>query len=132
MESLVTQRLVDSSCRQGLLSLIILFLSNKHENIFKEIGFWTFSIVQIFNRLNTRRFGDWICLRPQVKGKEEKEGNPVLLGPLEKANINPLQSPKHRVFSLLKIRTMEKSPEAYFFYSTTIVKTFQNLSKYFP
>jgi hypothetical protein len=36
---------------------------------------WTLSTVWIFNRLNTRRFGDWICLRLQVKrkrGKKEK------------------------------------------------------------
>jgi hypothetical protein len=55
----------------------------------KEIGFWTLSIVQIFNRLNTQRFGDWICLRPQVKRKRGKKAkNPILLGPLEKANLN--------------------------------------------
>jgi hypothetical protein len=42
----------------------------------KEIGFWTLSIVRIFNKLNTWCFGDWICLRPQVKGGEKKEKNP--------------------------------------------------------
>jgi hypothetical protein len=48
----------------------------------KEIGFLTLSIVRIFNRLNTRRFGDYICLRAQVKRKK-KGGNLILLGPLE-------------------------------------------------
>jgi hypothetical protein len=27
-----------------------------------------FNRLKDFNKLNTRRFGDWICLRPQVKG----------------------------------------------------------------
>jgi hypothetical protein len=51
----------------------------------KEIGFWTLSIVHIFKRLNTQRFGDWICLHPHVKGKKEKK--PILLGTLERANL---------------------------------------------
>jgi hypothetical protein len=45
------------------------------------------SIVQIFSRLNTRRFGDWIRLYPQVQGKNGGKP-PVLLGPLERANLN--------------------------------------------
>jgi hypothetical protein len=51
-------------------------------------GFWTLSIVRIFNRPNTRRFGDWICLRLQVEGKQKGKNNPILLGPLERANLN--------------------------------------------
>jgi hypothetical protein len=51
----------------------------------KEIGFWTLSIVLIFNRLNTRCFGNWICLPPQVKKMEK---NPIPLGPLKRANLN--------------------------------------------
>jgi hypothetical protein len=31
----------------------------------------------------TRRFGNWICFRPQVR-----ENNPTLLGPLERASPN--------------------------------------------
>jgi hypothetical protein len=59
----------------------------------KEIGFWTLSIVRIFNRLNTqyttfRR----LDLSPSSgkKGKEgEKRGKtPIMLGPLERANLN--------------------------------------------
>jgi hypothetical protein len=76
----------------------------------KEIGFWTLSIVRIFNKLNTRRFGDWICLRPQVKRGEE---TPILLGPLERANLN----------------LWTRSPEAYLLDSTTNVRTLQNLSR---
>jgi hypothetical protein len=33
----------------------------------------------------TRRFGNWICFRPQVKVGEK---TPAQLGPLEKANLN--------------------------------------------
>jgi hypothetical protein len=58
-------------------------------------------------KLNTRRFGDWICLRPQVKGIKRKP--PILLGPLERANLNhwtngqiQIQFPKRRVFSFNK------------------------------
>jgi hypothetical protein len=41
--------------------------------------------------LKTRRFGHWICFRPQVKvGKK----TPTQLGPLERANLNT----KRRVF----------------------------------
>jgi hypothetical protein len=30
--------------------------------------FWTFSIVWYSRKQKTRRFGNWICFRPQVKG----------------------------------------------------------------
>jgi hypothetical protein len=33
----------------------------------------------------TRRFGNWICFRPQVKGGKK---TPTQLGPLERANLN--------------------------------------------
>jgi hypothetical protein len=33
----------------------------------------------------TRRFGNWICFRPQVKVGEK---TPTQLGPLERANLN--------------------------------------------
>jgi hypothetical protein len=87
------------------------------EKIVKEIGFWTLSIVWIFNRLNTqyttfRR----LDLSPS-SGKKEKRKKmvrkPILLGPLERANLNhwsrsSLRNVVYFVFSLLKIRTMDK------------------------
>jgi hypothetical protein len=33
----------------------------------------------------TRRFGNWICFRPQMKAGEK---TPTQLGPLERANLN--------------------------------------------
>jgi hypothetical protein len=40
-----------------------------------------------------RRFGNWICFRPQVREK------PILLGPLERDSHNHwIQFPKRRVF----------------------------------
>jgi hypothetical protein len=47
----------------------------------KEIGFWTLSI----------------CLRPQVKGKK-RENPPILLGPLERANLNHWPSLRNAVY----------------------------------
>jgi hypothetical protein len=48
------------------------------------LGFWTFSIVRFSRELKTRRFGNWMCFRPQVKG----EKTPTQLGPLERDNLN--------------------------------------------
>jgi hypothetical protein len=48
------------------------------------LGFWAFSIVRNSREYKTRRFGNWICFRPQVKG----EKTPTQLGPLERANLN--------------------------------------------
>jgi hypothetical protein len=45
--------------------------------------FWTFSIVLYSKK--TRRFGNWICFRPQVNVGEK---TPTQLGPLERANLN--------------------------------------------
>jgi hypothetical protein len=39
----------------------------------------------------TRRFGNWICFRPQVNVGEK---TPTPLGPLERANLNHWWSPK--------------------------------------
>jgi hypothetical protein len=36
----------------------------------ESLGFWTFSIVLYSREQKTRRFGNWICFRPQVKGGE--------------------------------------------------------------
>jgi hypothetical protein len=46
------------------------------------LGFRTLSIVLVFKKQTkeTRRFGNWICFRPQVREK------PILLGPLERRN----------------------------------------------
>jgi hypothetical protein len=48
------------------------------------LSFRTLSIVLVLkNKLSkTRRFGNWICFRPQVREK------PILLGPLERASPN--------------------------------------------
>jgi hypothetical protein len=45
--------------------------------------FWTFSIVRYSKK--TRRFGNWICFRPQVKVGEK---TPSQLGSLERADLN--------------------------------------------
>jgi hypothetical protein len=52
-------------------------------------GFWTFSIVLYSRKYKTRRFGNWICFRPQVRTMcfyfleyrtmEETQKNPVIL-----------------------------------------------------
>jgi hypothetical protein len=42
------------------------------------LGFWTFSIVRYSRKQKTRRFGNWICFRPQVKGREDTHS----VGPL--------------------------------------------------
>jgi hypothetical protein len=38
----------------------------------------------VFWGVETRRFGNWICFRPKVKG----EKTPIQLGPLESAILN--------------------------------------------
>jgi hypothetical protein len=47
------------------------------------MGFWTLSIVLYSRKQKIRRFGNWICFCPQVRGK-----TPTQLGPLERANLN--------------------------------------------
>jgi hypothetical protein len=59
------------------------------------LGFFHNPVLQ-----KTRRFGNWICFRLQVKVGET---TPTQLGPLERANLNHW---KRRVF--LEFRTMEK------------------------
>jgi hypothetical protein len=59
--------------------------------------FWTFSIVLYAKK--TRRFGNWICFRLQVKVGEK---TPTQLGPLERDNLN------HWTSCFLEHRTMEK------------------------
>jgi hypothetical protein len=51
------------------------------------MGFLDFSIVRYSRDYKTRRFGNWICFRPQVKGGGG-EKTPTQLGPLERANLN--------------------------------------------
>jgi hypothetical protein len=59
-------------------------------------GFWRWCMLYRIHRnfldffhcpvfQKTRRFGNWICIRPQVKVGEK---TPTLLGPLERANLN--------------------------------------------
>ena len=51
---------------------------------YELMGSWTLSIVRKSkNNLITRRFGNWSCFRPQVKGE-----TPTLLRPLDRANLN--------------------------------------------
>jgi hypothetical protein len=61
-------------------------------NGLEEIGFCTLSIVRIFSRLNTQ-YTTFLRLdlspSSDKKEKKEKRGkNPILLGPLERANLN--------------------------------------------
>jgi hypothetical protein len=59
-----------------LIVLHIKFLQN----------YWVFGLSPLSDILETRktrRFGNWICFRHQVRGK-----TPTQLGPLEKANFN--------------------------------------------
>jgi hypothetical protein len=55
------------------------------QNNSELLSFWTFSIVLYSRNEKTRRFGNWICFRPQI------------------------QFPKRRVFLFLEYRTMEKA-----------------------
>jgi hypothetical protein len=45
--------------------------------------FWTWSIVRYSRNQKAQRFGNWICFRPQERGKTR-----TLLSPLERANLN--------------------------------------------
>jgi hypothetical protein len=45
------------------------------------------SIVRYSRDYKTRRFGNWIYFRPQVKGRNK---TPTQLGPLERAILNPM------------------------------------------
>jgi hypothetical protein len=50
-------------------------------------NYWVFGLFphhHVFLGVETRRFGNWICFRPQVKG----EKTPTQLGHLERANLN--------------------------------------------
>jgi hypothetical protein len=49
--------------------------------------FGLFTIVRYSRDKKTRRFGNWICFRPQVKGGEK---TPTQLGLLERANLTHL------------------------------------------
>jgi hypothetical protein len=52
-------------------------------------GFLDFIHRPVFE--GTRRFGNWICFRPQVKGGRKK--TPTQLGPLQRANLNHWKGP---------------------------------------
>jgi hypothetical protein len=85
----------------------------------KRKNYWVFGLFPSSGFLENRkkcRFGNWICFRPQVKGKK----TPTQLGPLEKANLShwtgspftwwskQFQFSKRRVFYSIEYRTMEK------------------------
>jgi hypothetical protein len=81
------------------------------------LGFWTFYIVRYSRKQKTRRFRDWICFRPRVRGK-----TPTQLGPRLAFSKGPnwvgvvlliwgrkqIQFPKRRIFYFLEYRTMGK------------------------
>jgi hypothetical protein len=46
--------------------------------------FWTLSIVLYVEDKRPQRFGDWICLRPQVMGQDK----PTQFDQLERASLN--------------------------------------------
>jgi hypothetical protein len=51
--------------------------------------FWTFSIALYSKK--TRRFGNWICFRPQVNVGEK---TPTQLGPLRESKSQSLDKPR--------------------------------------
>jgi hypothetical protein len=51
-------------------------------------GFLDFIHRPVFEE--TRRFGNWICFRPQVKGGKK---TPTQLGPLGRVNLSPSSQP---------------------------------------
>jgi hypothetical protein len=53
------------------------------------LGFWNFFHRPDSREYETRRFGNWICFRPQVKG----EKIPTQLGPLERTSLNHWTTP---------------------------------------
>jgi hypothetical protein len=44
---------------------------------------WVFELCPLSEFLKKKRFGNWICFRPQVRWE-----TPAVLGPLERANFN--------------------------------------------
>jgi hypothetical protein len=51
-------------------------------------GFWTFSIFRYSREQKTRRLGNCVCFRPEVKAEEI----PTQLGPLERAKVIEISS----------------------------------------
>jgi hypothetical protein len=62
-------------------------------------NYWVFGLFPLSGIQRTRRFGNWICFRPQVKVGEK---TPTLLGPWERADLN------HWTSCSLEYQTMEK------------------------
>jgi hypothetical protein len=56
------------------------------------VGFWTLSIVPNPKNWETRRFGNWICFRPQEKNgrKEERKKDIYSAGFIRKSQIQSL------------------------------------------
>jgi hypothetical protein len=60
-------------CSQGIFSSALHYLLLGSEGYWHSelLGFWTLSVVRDYKTI-TRRFGNWICLRPQVKEERRK------------------------------------------------------------
>jgi hypothetical protein len=79
----------------SIISCILNYLSTNYDlkitgylsnfKLFIITGFFTFSIVRYSRKQKTRRFGNWICFRPQMGGGRK---TPIQLGHLERANID--------------------------------------------
>jgi hypothetical protein len=54
------------------------------DSIFQIVTYWAFTITFISSFDVTRRFGNWICFRPQVKGGAVEEDT-YSVGPLRKS-----------------------------------------------
>jgi hypothetical protein len=57
--------------------------------VYRVTGFLDFFYRPVFLEVETGRFGNWICFRPQVWGKK----TPAQLSPLERANLNNWVTP---------------------------------------
>jgi hypothetical protein len=67
------------------------------------------SVLVLKNKLReTRRFGNWLCFRPKVRGKK-----PILLGPLERASPNHWTRTMDRVRKLNISESYTPSSESY-------------------
>jgi hypothetical protein len=87
-------------------------LSVKQNLEIRIVGFWTVSIIRHSRKYKARRFGNWICFRPQVRGGEI----PTLLSLLERTNLNHLRTETDSLsetlcFLVYKILGNGQSPE---------------------
>jgi hypothetical protein len=73
-------RLCLNSINPSVLVIKLQMLSVRQKLSSESLGFFTFSVVQYSRDNKTRRFGNWICFRPQLKGKDT-----YLVRPLRKS-----------------------------------------------